>query len=131
MKQYRTYAIASLLLMVSLLMAQQFVTSRKKTPSVSQLKEQCAQELGDHLEYFAHVMQLMGHVQIKVIRHVYGLLDNNKENPLIKKNGKDLQCCHDIMLKFNEKLRQFEESLQEYNRFLDACEHESMPGKVS
>lgn len=117
----RTHMIMAFLMIpwVWIVMAQ-FVAPKKK--SASKMKEQCAQELGDQLSHFARVMQLLGSVQHKVLEHTYALLENDKENALNQKNGKELHICHTMMHTFNTSLQDIENQLQEYLIFLNNLE---------
>jgi uncharacterized membrane protein YccC len=91
---------------------------KKKVASVAKIKEQCMQEFGDQLERFAHVMELLGKAQSKVLKHIAALLENDANNSLNKKNNVELQRCHTALCRLNESLQNIEEQLEEYDLFL-------------
>lgn len=119
MKMMQRIVLAMLLLVPCIaLLADQFIAPKKKTQSISKSKEQCAQELGNQLEHFARIMQLLGNIQSKVLEHTYALLEDDKDNPLQQKNGAELQACSITMQSFNDELEDIEKQLQTYACFL-------------
>ena len=112
--------IIALLCGVTYMIAADFIAQpKKKKLSSAQLKEHCAQELGEQLQHFARIMELSGKVQRTVLEHTYALLENDSSNPLHKKDASALQQCHAAMHSFNESLTELEQRLQEYQSYIE------------
>ena len=97
----------------------QFVTEpKKKTPSAAKVKEQCVQADVEQLEHIADIMELLGNVQRNNLKHITAVVENDKEHPLNKKNGAELQVCYAKKNALNESLIELKKELREYALFV-------------
>jgi hypothetical protein len=100
----------------------QFVVApvkKHKSPSVAQLKEFCAEDLGGQLQHIACLMKSMSDVQCAVLEHMRALLENDKNHALNQKNNSELHVCHTRICMINESLQNIDKQLQEYAIFLE------------
>ncbi len=119
-KFFLKIALALLIIPTLYLFSESFVTSKKKTPSVSKLKEQCCEECAAILELTPDLLRAIADLHQTTLNNLRTYIDDGKDGFIATKSKEQLVASHERLIRLRADLEALTQQMKTARSFLES-----------